>query len=596
MSRVMGSGRRKGVSFSANPVLNLSLPRWRSRLVLILLALAFLVLAARAVYLQGFSTDFLQRQGESRYARTMELPATRGKVTDRNGVVLAASMPAKAIWAIPDDVMEIGKKETAADLQARLAKLPELARLLNLPLAEIKRKLNSDRSFVYLRRQVDTDVAEKIAALKLAGVHERDEYKRYYPEGETLAHVVGFTNIEDVGQEGVELSHQKDLAGVTGTRRVIKDRLGRVIEDIGSTKYPRDGRDLALSIDTRVQYVVYSQLKEAMRAHRAKAAAAVVVDVATGEVLALANMPTYNPNDRRDLSGAELRNRVITDAFEPGSTMKPVTIALALEEKIVTPKKQIQTSPGKLTIGPATIGDAHPHGILTVEEIVQKSSNVGTAKIALQIQPEHMWSFMTEMGFGQAPRVGFPGATPGRLRPWKSWRPIEQATMSYGHGVSVSLLQMARAYSVFARDGDLVPLSFQKNNEPPLTARVVSAETARAVRKMLFMAAAPGGTAPQAQVPGYSVAGKTGTAHKIGKHGYEDRYVASFVGFAPANNPRIIIAVMVDEPSNGKHYGGEVAAPVFSAIAEHSMRILQVQPDIPHRTDIVPAETIAEGV
>ena len=577
-------------------MLNLSLPRWRSRLVLILLALAFLVLAARAVYLQGFSTDFLQRQGESRYARTMELPATRGKVTDRNGVVLAASMPAKAIWAIPDDVMEIGKKETAADLQARLAKLPELARLLNLPLAEIKRKLNSDRSFVYLRRQVDTDVAEKIAALKLAGVHERDEYKRYYPEGETLAHVVGFTNIEDVGQEGVELSHQKDLAGVTGTRRVIKDRLGRVIEDIGSTKYPRDGRDLALSIDTRVQYVVYSQLKEAMRAHRAKAAAAVVVDVATGEVLALANMPTYNPNDRRDLSGAELRNRVITDAFEPGSTMKPVTIALALEEKIVTPKKQIQTSPGKLTIGPATIGDAHPHGILTVEEIVQKSSNVGTAKIALQIQPEHMWSFMTEMGFGQAPRVGFPGATPGRLRPWKSWRPIEQATMSYGHGVSVSLLQMARAYSVFARDGDLVPLSFQKNNEPPLTARVVSAETARAVRKMLFMAAAPGGTAPQAQVPGYSVAGKTGTAHKIGKHGYEDRYVASFVGFAPANNPRIIIAVMVDEPSNGKHYGGEVAAPVFSAIAEHSMRILQVQPDIPHRTDIVPAETIAEGV
>lgn len=609
MSRVMGkasvprssrvaraSSRTKGVSFSANPVLNLSLPRWRSRLVLILLALAFLALAARAVYLQGFSTDFLQRQGESRYARTMELPATRGKVTDRNGVVLAASMPAKAIWAIPDDVMEIGKKETAADLQARLAKLPELARLLNLPLAEIKRKLNSDRSFVYLRRQVDTDVAEKIAALKLAGVHERDEYKRYYPEGETLAHVVGFTNIEDVGQEGVELSYQKDLAGVTGTRRVIKDRLGRVIEDIGSTKYPRDGRDLALSIDTRVQYVVYSQLKEAMRVHRAKAAAAVVVDVATGEVLALANMPTYNPNDRRDLSGAELRNRVITDAFEPGSTMKPVTVALALEEKIVTPKKQIQTAPGKLTIGPATIGDAHPHGILTVEEIVQKSSNVGTAKIALQIQPERMWSFMTEIGFGQAPRVGFPGATPGRLRPWKSWRPIEQATMSYGHGVSVSLLQMARAYSIFARDGDLVPLSFQKNSEPPLTARVVSAETARAVRKMLFMAAAPGGTAPQAQVPGYSVAGKTGTAHKIGKHGYEDRYVASFVGFAPAHNPRIIIAVMVDEPSNGKHYGGEVAAPVFSAIAEHSMRILQVQPDIPHRTDILPAETIAEGV
>lgn len=613
MSRVMGkasvprssrvaraqgrtAGRTKGVSFSANPVLNLSLPRWRSRLVLILLALAFLALAARAVYLQGFSTDFLQRQGESRYARTMELPATRGKVTDRNGVVLAASMPAKAIWAIPDDVMEIGKKETAADLQARLAKLPELARLLNLPLAEIKRKLNSDRGFVYLRRQVDTDVAEKIAALKLAGVHERDEYKRYYPEGETLAHVVGFTNIEDIGQEGVELSHQKDLAGVTGTRRVIKDRLGRVIEDMGSTKYPRDGRDLTLSIDTRVQYVVYSQLKEAMRVHRAKAAAAVVVDVATGEVLALANMPTYNPNDRRDLSGAELRNRVITDAFEPGSTMKPVTIALALEEKIVTPKKQIQTSPGKLTIGPATIGDAHPHGLLTVEEIVQKSSNVGTAKIALQIQPERMWSFMTEMGFGQAPRVGFPGATPGRLRPWKSWRPIEQATMSYGHGVSVSLLQMARAYSVFARDGDLVPLSFQKSSEPPLTSRIISSETAAAVRKMLFMAAGPGGTAPKAQVPGYSVAGKTGTAHKIGKHGYEDRYVASFVGFAPANHPRIIIAVTVDEPSTGVHYGGDVAAPVFSAITEHTMRILQVQPDIPHRTDIVPAETIAEGV
>ncbi|RCS57561.1 peptidoglycan D,D-transpeptidase FtsI family protein [Parvibium lacunae] len=602
-----GSGANKrGVSFSANPVLNLSLPRWRSRLLLVLIALAFLALIARAVYLQGFSTDFLQRQGESRYARTLELPATRGKILDRNGVVLASSVPAKAIWAIPDDVMEISKNEKISlaqreqEWRERLAKLPQLASLLNLPLTELKRKLQADRSFVYLRRQVDLDVAEKIAALKIAGIHERDEYKRYYPEGETLAHVVGFTNIEDLGQEGVELSMQQALVGVNGSRRVIKDRLGRVIEDMGSTQPPRDGRDLTLSIDTRIQYVVYSQLKQAMQQHRAKAAAAVVLDVQTGEVLALANFPTYNPNQRSHLSGAELRNRVLTDAFEPGSTLKPFTVALGLEQRLITPQKQIQTAPGKLTIGTATIGDAHPHGWLTVEEIVQKSSNVGTAKIALQIEREVMWSFLTELGFGQAPRVGFPGATAGRVRPWKSWRPIEQATMSYGHGISVSLIQLARAYSIFARDGDLVPLSFQKLNaggQPLVTQRVVSAKTAQSVRKMLEMAAGPGGTAPKAQVIGYSVAGKTGTAHKLGKQGYENRYVSSFAGFAPVGQPRIIIAVMVDEPSAGKHYGGEVAAPIYSAIVENAMRILQIQPDIPHKTEIVvPAEVLEEGV
>jgi cell division protein FtsI (penicillin-binding protein 3) len=559
----------KGVPFSASPVLAVKLPVWRSRCVLFVLFSAFLALIGRALYLQGVSTDFLQKQGESRYARTLELPATRGKIIDRNGHVLASSLPVKAIWAIPEDVLEAPKE-----------KLRELAKLLDMSEKDLRAKLDSDRTFVYLKRQVEPEISEKIAKLGISGVETRKEYKRYYPEGDVMAHVVGFTNVEDTGQDGMELALQKNLAGMTGSRRVIKDRLGRVVEDIGAVREPHDGNDLQLSIDSKIQYIAFSHLKDAVEKNKAKAGGAVVLDIHTGEILALANLPAYNPNNRSILTGAQLRNRVLTDTFEPGSTMKPFTIALALESKRVTPETSIQTAPGKMTIGKATIGDSHPHGVLTVAQIIEKSSNVGTAKLALQMQPQEMWEMFTTLGFGQQPRLGFPGAVAGRVRPYKSWKPIEQATMSYGHGISVSLIQMARSYMIFARDGDLIPLSFQKVTTPPVGQRVISPKTAQEMRSMLEMVTGPGGTAQQAQVPGYRVGGKTGTAYKlVGGQYAKNKYIASFVGFAPVSNPRFVIAVMVDEPSNGHHYGGDVAGPVFSSIAANALRAMNVPPD-----------------
>ncbi|MGB7478878.1 MAG: penicillin-binding protein 2 [Burkholderiaceae bacterium] len=576
----------RGVSFSSSPVLQMRLPAWRSRVVLFVLFAAFAALAGRALWLQGISTEFLQKQGASRYVRTLELPATRGKITDRNGNVLASSVPVKAIWAIPDDV-----------LQAPPDKLRALARLLDVGEAELRKKLDSDRSFVYLKRQVENDVADRIVKLGIEGVHTRKEYKRYYPEGEVMAHVVGFTNVEDVGQDGMELAAQKSLAGVTGSRRVIKDRLGHIVEDIEAIREPHDGRDLALSIDSKIQYIAFSHLKEAVEKYKAKAGGIVVLDVKTGEVLALANLPSYNPNDRSVLTGAQLRNRVLTDTFEPGSTLKPFTVALALETQRVTPDTTFQTAPGRMTIGTATIGDSHAHGLLTVSQIIQKSSNIGTAKIALEMPPREMWELFTNIGFGQQPKVGFPGAVAGRVRPYKSWRPIEQATMSYGHGISVSLIQLARAYMIFARDGEMIPVTFHKSTDAPISQRVVSARTARELRKMLETVVGPEGTAPRAQVPGYRVGGKTGTAYKIVGGKYVNKYVGSFVGFAPASDPRIIIAVMIDEPASGhSYYGGTVAAPVFASVAANALRALNVAPDSSVTNIIMPTNPVEESM
>lgn len=581
--------RTKGVQFHASPVLAIKLPAWRSRFVVFLLFAGFAALVARALWLQLFSTDFLQTQGAMRYARTLEMPATRGKITDRNGIVLASSLPAFAIWAIPEDV------------DATPAKLAELARLLKISDAELKKRLsNEDRKFVYLKRQLPPEIADQVDALGLSGIHRRKEYLRHYPEGETIAHVIGFTNVEDAGQEGIELAWQKELAGKPGSRRVIKDRLGRVIEDVESIRVPQDGRNLVLSIDSKIQYIAFSQLKEAVEKQKAKAGAIVVIDVQTGEVLALANLPSYDPNHRDVLTGAQLRNRVITDTYEPGSTLKPFTIALAIETGRVKPETIIQTAPGKLTVGTATISDSHAHGALTVEQVIQKSSNIGTAKIALQMPAQEMWEMFTAVGLGQAPRIGFPGAVAGRVRPYKNWRPIEQVTMSYGYGLSVSLIQIARAYSIYARDGELVPLSFFKMPEdaPPVTgARVISVETARKMRKMLEMATGPEGTAPQAQVVGYRVAGKTGTAHKLAGRGYAgNKYIGSFVGFAPASDPRIIVAVMIDEPSAGQYFGGSVAAPVFSAVVGSALRTLGIKPDSPFKSLIIPADPLQESL
>ncbi len=567
-----GSHRAEGVAFSANPLLTVRLPAWRSKLLLFVLFCSFLSLIGRAVYLQGgVNTEFLQRQGEARYARTLDVPATRGRMTDRNGVVLASSVPAKAIWAIPEDV-EITPEQTR-----------DLARLLDLPVGELKRRLTAeDKSFVYLRRQVDADVAERIAAMKLAGIHDTREFKRHYPDGPASAHIVGFTNVEDRGQEGMELAQERQLAGRPGSRRVIKDRLGRIVEDAW-LREPLDGRDLSLSLDSRIQYLAHAALKAAVEKNNAKAGAVVVADTRTGEILALANWPTYDPNVRGRFSPELTRNRVLTDTFEPGSTLKAFSIAAALEVGKVRPDTKIQTAPGRLTIGDRSIGDAHPHGILSVEEVLAKSSNVGTAKIALELPAQTLWDTYTRVGFGQAPQIGFPGAVAGRMRPARTWRPIEQATISYGHGISVSLIQLARAYTVFARDGDVIPLTLMKTDVPATGTQVFKPETARAMRKMLEMATAPGGTARQAQISGYRVAGKTGTALKVKQGRYVKDYVASYVGFAPASDPRIVVAVMIDEPKGGSIYGGVVAGPIFAQVTSGALRTLQIDPDGPLR-------------
>ncbi len=567
---MMNFSGARGHKFAESPVLKLRLPAWRSRLMALLILACFAVLIGRSFYLQVLNNDFLQEKGESRYRRDLEISASRGRIADRNGDVLAVSTPMKSVWAIPGD----------AKLSAEQMK--QLAGLLEMNAKELQRKLASDKPFVFLQRQLPPEVGNKVAALKLPGIGQDREYRRFYPTGEMTAHIVGFTGVDDKGLEGVELAFQSQLLGHSGSRSVIKDRRGQIVEDVGSIKPPQDGRDIHLSLDSKIQYLAYSHLKQAVSDFKAKAGGVVVIDTKTGEILALANWPTYNPNNRERLTGAQLRNRAFTDTYEPGSVMKPFTAALALENSKVRFDTVIDCAPGRLTIGSATISDAHPHGQLTVAQVIQKSSNVGTAKISAMLSPEQMWNMYDAIGLGQAPGLGFPGEVTGRLRPWKSWRPIEQATMSYGHGLSMSLMQLARAYTVFAREGDLIPLSLTKADAAPVSATpVFSQQTAREVRAMLEMAVLPGGTAPKAQIPGYRVGGKTGTAYKIEGGQYVRKYVASFVGLAPVSDPRLIVAVMIDEPSSGAHYGGDVAGPVFARVMSGALRTLGVAPDMP---------------
>ena len=569
------SGR--SIRYTSSPLLASKTPVWRSKFIVAGIAIAFSVLAARAAYVQVIGNAFFQRQGEVRFARTLELPANRGRILDRNGLILASSVPATSIWAIPEDV------------DRDPAKLKKLAQLLDMPMAELSRKLkDEDKTFVWLKRQLDIPVGQQIAALKINGIYTREEYKRQYPEGEAAAHVVGFTNVEDAGQEGVELTFNKDLAGRAGSRRVIKDRFGRVVEDVGEQVPPVDGRDLQLSIDSKVQFFAYQKLRDTVIENKAKAGSVVVLDVASGEILALVNYPSYEPGKRQNLTGAQLRNRALTDTFEPGSTMKPFVVALALEKGLVRPETPIQTAPGRMSIGRSTITDAHPHGVLSVNEVIQKSSNVGTVKMAMQMLPQDMWEMYTQVGFGQKPQVAFPGAVSGKLRAYKTWKPIEQATMSYGYGLSSSLFQLARAYSVFASDGQLIPVSLLKSPEASASVQIMSSKNAVAMRHMLHMAAGPGGTAPKAQTMGYSVGGKTGTAHKQEGKGYADKkYRGFFVGIAPIDQPRIVVAVMIDEPSNGKYFGGDVAAPVFSDTVAQTLRMLGIQPDMAVKPQIL---------
>ena len=577
----------RSIRYTSSPLLASRTPVWRSKFIVGAIALAFTALAARAAYIQVIANPFFQRQGEVRFARTLELPASRGRILDRNGLILASSVPVPSLWAIPEDVV-IDKAQTAA-----------LAGLLQMPVSDLTRKLQSeDKTFVWLKRLLDEDTARKVEALGIKGIYQRKEYKRKYPEGESAVHVVGFTNVEDKGQEGMELAYDKQLAGRNGSRRVIKDRLGRAVEDVGDETAPVDGKDLQLSIDSKVQFFAYQRLRQAVVENKAKAGSVVVLDALTGEVLALANYPSYNPDDRRNLSGEQLRNRALTDTFEPGSVMKPFTIGLALQSGRVTPNTIIDTGNGHLTITGSTISDAHPNGVLTVEGVIQKSSNVGTAKIAMQLPAHDMWEIFTAAGFGQKPQIGYPGSVSGRLRPYKTWRPIEQATMSYGYGLSASLFQMVRSYTVFSHDGEIIPATLLRNPTPASGTRVLSAATAKEIRHMLQLAASPGGTGPKAQTVGYSVGGKSGTAYKqIGK-GYGSngnrKYRGWFVGMAPIDTPRIIVGVMIDEPSNGLHFGGDVAAPVFSETVQQTLRILGLQPDMAVRPQIV-AQQVEES-
>ena len=567
----------RSVNYSSSPLLASKTPPWRSKFLVALVGLGSLVLLGRAVHIQIVGNKFYLDEGEKRYAHELDLPASRGRITDRHGALLATSVSVPSVWAIPKDV------------QATIAQKRQLAKLLGLPPAELERKLGDSKArFAWLKRQIDEPLWQQVQALGIKGIYQSSEYRRKYPEGEAAAHLVGFTDLEDRGQEGIELAFQKELQGRDGTRMVVKDRLGRVVEAIGDQVDPSHGKDIELAVDAKVQFFAYQRVRDAVAEHKAKAGSVVVLDVQTGEVLALANYPSFNPAERRNLSGAQLRNRALTDTFEPGSTMKPFIAAWALETGRVTPSTPIQTAPGSITITGSTIRDAHAYGVLSVAEVIQKSSNVGTVKMAMQMERREMWELFSQVGFGQKPQLQFPGAVTGRLRPYKTWRPIEQATMSYGYGLSTSLFQLAQAYTVFARDGEMIPLSMLEQAAPPAGLRVLKPETARAVREMLRLAAGPGGTAPKAQTIGYSVGGKTGTAYKQeGKEYATNKYRAWFVGIAPIDKPRIVVAVMVDEPSNGLHYGGDVAAPVFSQVVQQTLRMMGVAPDLDVKPQIV---------
>lgn len=549
----------------------IKLSAWRSFLLFSLLVLGLISLAGRAAYLQGMHHDFLQEKGESRYSRVVEMNADRGMITDRNGQILAISSPIASVHVDPKLV-----KITPEQLK-------QLSKLLETPSMVIEQRLHRENSrFVYLKRQVIPEIAEKIMKLKIPGIDLTYESKRYYPEGEHAAHVLGFTDINDKGQEGVERGWQEILAGELGSRRVIKDNKGRIVEDIENIRLPKQGQDLILSIDRRIQYRAHEELKEAVKLNKAKAGSILVLDAQTGEILALTNLPVYNPNNRSTISNEKIRNRALIDTFEPGSTLKPFTVAVALEVGKVNSNTLMQTSPGLMQVGRKTIRDVNNKGELTVAEIIQQSSNVGTAKIALSLAPQTMWEMLNRSGFGAITHSGFPGEASGVLRSYNTWRPIEQATMSYGHGISTSLMQLARAYTIFTSGGELKPVSLLKRDMPVMGQRVISRDTAMAMNYMLELATKPGGTAPLAQINGYRVAGKTGTAHKLIDGQYaKKQYISTFVGYAPASNPRLIVAVMIDEPSAGKYFGGAVAAPVFSHVMSNALHILNIPPDAP---------------
>ncbi len=591
----------------ANPLLRLHLQRWRMRLVMSLIFGGFAVLTARAAWLQGWETEFLNDEGDKRVNRLMPIiPAHRGMILDRRGEPLAISTPVESLWISPKKANEQPTKECGLAIEEACqppvthAQIQALAARLQMDPDDLAKQFaDKNKTFVYLKRLMPPDVSRDCLALGIKGLHSTPEYRRYYPAGEVFVHVLGLTDIQDRGLEGLEFTYNDWLSGEPGMKRVLRDRMGNVVEELDRLRMPKPGKDLNLSYSQQIQYLAYRELGDAVALNQARAGSIVVLDARTGEILAHANSPSYNPNNRATMDRDRMRNRAVTDAFEPGSTIKPFLVAAALDAKLVEPETLIDTGPGYFYVGEKRISDVHPKGVLSVNQAIQVSSNVAAARIAMDLKAEDYWRVLTHAGIGSPPGSGMPGEAVGRLRPYDTWRPIEKATMAYGHGLSVSLLQLARAYTAFANDGVIPPLTVLKRNEGVIGQRAMSAEAARQTRAMLELVTQDGGTAPLARVNGYRVAGKTGTAHKLVNGSYAaDKYVSSFVGLAPASDPRLVVAVMIDEPA-GQYYGGLVAGPVFSRVMGGALRLMALPPDAPMGAESAPnrsAPVIGEGV
>lgn len=529
-------------------------------------------LTIRAFDLHVTNKSFLQEQGDARTLRSIPVAAHRGMIVDRHGEPLAVSTPVDSIWAQPQQ------------FKASTRQLYNLARLLDMKPGQITRlvslKKRENKEFVYLKRRINPSLAKKVVDLQISGLSIQREYRRYYPTGEVAAHVIGFTNVDDIGQEGIELAYDQWLKGKDGSQLVMKDRLGRVIKPVDLIKSPHAGKDLVLSIDRRLQYLTYRELKRTVFEHKARSGSAVILDVHTGEILAMVNQPSFNPNNRGDLQGYRYRNRVVTDIFEPGSTVKPFTIAAALESGKFRADSIIDTTPGYMKVGNSVIKDIKNYGRMSLASVIEKSSNVGASKIALSLRPDSLARIHQRVGFGELTQSGLPGEVMGSLHHPRVWRDIERATLSYGYGLSVTTLQLARSYLVLASDGMLKPLSIELKTSKIAGERVIKEKYTRQIRNMLKGVVTEGGTGTRAAVPGFHVAGKTGTVKKVGKQGYsEDKYVSTFVGMAPADNPQLVMAITIHEPRGEHYYGGVVAAPVFSSVMAGALRLMDIAPD-----------------
>jgi cell division protein FtsI (penicillin-binding protein 3) len=558
---------KRSVTDTASPVTS----EWRGRFVLGCFVAAFLILFLRAVDLQVIDRDFLTNEGAKRHVRTLEVPGGRGSIRDRRGQPLALSAPVESVWAVPAEVLKAEQK------------LPQLAKKLGVKASVLRRELKArgEKNFMYLRRQMNPADAKEVMALEIPGVFLQREYRRYYPAGESAAQLVGMTNIDIAGQEGVELAMETRLRGENGSRRVVKDRVGRVVDDLAGFKPPHAGEDVMLSIDLRLQYLAYREIKAAVAQHNARGGTAVVLNPHSGEVLAMVSYPSFNPNKRVSGSRAGLRNRPATDLFEPGSTVKPLVIAQAIEAGLYDARSLIPTYAGSYRVGRLTVRDVHDYGTVTLAGLLIKSSNVGAAQVGLALGRERMWRGLREFGFGTATGSTFPGEGVGVLRDYRQWGEVATATASYGYGFSATALQLARAYGVLATDGILSPLSLERVDVRPDGQQVLSPRTARMVRQYLEGVVAPGGTALKAAIPSYRVAGKTGTVHKAIAGGYSpDDYQSLFIGMAPASRPELVALVMIDEPKGKEYYGGLVAAPVFARVMQGALRTLQIPPDV----------------